>query len=166
MQLSTTHDFLSSISVALSDPAPVDAVLHALSSALDITSDAASSSNSHLHALDALPAEAMPTEQVINSIEADTLASLGRDILTFLFVTVLVIPLSNSLGMNPTLLFLLIGCILGPYNLQMFSNNEADLELGDFGILFLLFNEGLDYEQYGIIFLWYFDWWTIYFAST
>ena len=25
----------------------------------------------------------------------------------------------------------------------MFSNNEADLELGDFGILFLLFNEGL-----------------------
>ncbi|GFH48608.1 hypothetical protein CTEN210_05084 [Chaetoceros tenuissimus] len=45
--------------------------------------------------------------------------------------------------MNPTLLFLLIGCILGPYNLQMFSNNEADLELGDFGILFLLFNEGL-----------------------
>ena len=55
MQLSATHDFLSSISVALSDPAPVDAVLHALGSALDITSDAASSSNSHLHSLDALP---------------------------------------------------------------------------------------------------------------
>ena len=50
--------------MALSD-APVDAVLHALGSVLDITSDAASSSNSHLHALDALPAEAMPTEQVL-----------------------------------------------------------------------------------------------------
>jgi hypothetical protein len=44
MHLSATHDFLSSISVALSDPAPVDAVLHAIGSALDITSDAESSS--------------------------------------------------------------------------------------------------------------------------
>lgn len=83
------------------------------------------------------------SQAVISAIEESTLAALGHDILTFLFVTVLVIPLSNSLGMNPTLMFLLIGCILGPYNLQMFSNNEADLQLGDFGILFLLFNEGL-----------------------
>jgi Kef-type K+ transport system membrane component KefB len=83
------------------------------------------------------------SQSVISAIEESTLAALGHDILTFLFVTVLVIPLSNSLGMNPTLMFLLIGCILGPYNLKIFSNNEADLQLGDFGILFLLFNEGL-----------------------
>lgn len=83
------------------------------------------------------------SDTVVNAIEASTLSALGHDILTFLFVTVLVIPVSNLVGVNPTLFFLLIGCILGPYNLHLFSNNEADLQLGDFGILFLLFNEGL-----------------------
>jgi len=82
-------------------------------------------------------------QTAINAIETSTLSILGHDILTFLFVTVLVIPISNSFGTNPTLLFLLVGCVLGPYNLEIFSNNEADLQLGDFGILFLLFNEGL-----------------------
>lgn len=106
-KLSLLPDFLSSISLSLSD------------------------------------ASAASAETYINAIEASTLSALGHDILTFLFVTVLVIPISNALGTNPTLLFLLIGCVLGPYNLQLFSNNEADLELGDFGILFLLFNEGL-----------------------
>lgn len=77
------------------------------------------------------------------SIEASILNNLGHDILTFLLATVVTIPLSRSLNINPTLSFLLIGCLLGPYNLHLFSNNEADLELGDFGILFLLFNEGL-----------------------
>ena len=83
------------------------------------------------------------SDSAVNAIEASTLSALGHDILTFLFVTVLVIPISNSVNVNPTLFFLLIGCILGPYNLHVFSNNEADLQLGDFGILFLLFNEGL-----------------------
>ncbi len=83
------------------------------------------------------------SDQAVNAIEASTLSSLGHDILTFLFVTVITIPFSNSMGVNPTLFFLLIGCVLGPYNLHMFSNSEADLQLGDFGILFLLFNEGL-----------------------
>jgi Kef-type K+ transport system membrane component KefB/Ca2+-binding EF-hand superfamily protein len=77
------------------------------------------------------------------TIEASILNNLGHDILTFLLATVVTIPLSRSLNINPTLSFLLIGCLLGPYNLHLFSNNEADLELGDFGILFLLFNEGL-----------------------
>jgi len=79
----------------------------------------------------------------IQAIEASTLSALGHDILTFLLVTVLVIPFSRTVNVNPTLLFLLIGCLIGPYNLHLFSNNEADLQLGDFGILFLLFNEGL-----------------------
>lgn len=83
------------------------------------------------------------SDTAVNAIEASTLSALGHDILTFLFVTVLVIPVSNSVGVNPTLFFLLIGCILGPYNLHLFSNGEADSELGEFGILFLLFNEGL-----------------------
>ena len=36
------------------------------------------------------------------------------------------------------------GLILGPNGLNTFSNTEADLQLGDFGILFLLFSEGLN----------------------
>lgn len=32
---------------------------------------------------------------------------------------------------------------MGPYGLNFFSNTSADVQLGDFGILFLLFNEGL-----------------------
>eukprot|EP00553_Chaetoceros_curvisetus_P004474 CAMPEP_0204615822 /NCGR_PEP_ID=MMETSP0717-20131115/3214_1 /ASSEMBLY_ACC=CAM_ASM_000666 /TAXON_ID=230516 /ORGANISM="Chaetoceros curvisetus" /LENGTH=201 /DNA_ID=CAMNT_0051628853 /DNA_START=314 /DNA_END=916 /DNA_ORIENTATION=+ len=83
------------------------------------------------------------SESVVKAIEASTLSALGHDILTFLLVTVIVIPFSRSLNVNPTLSFLLIGCLIGPYNLHLFSNNEADLQLGDFGILFLLFNEGL-----------------------
>jgi len=84
-----------------------------------------------------------PSAFLIEQIEASTLASLGRDILTFLVATVVTIPISRSFKVNPTLSFLIVGCLLGPHNLHLFSNNEADLQLGDFGILFLLFNEGL-----------------------
>lgn len=72
------------------------------------------------------------------------LSSLGRDIFTFLAATVAVVPVSRYFGVTPVLGFLAAGCLLGPHGLQMFANSEADLELGDFGILFLLFNEGLN----------------------
>jgi len=39
---------------------------------------------------------------------------------------------------------LVAGAILGPHGLDTFSNSKADVELGDFGILFLLFSEGLE----------------------
>lgn len=79
----------------------------------------------------------------IEEIRQSTINGLGHDILTFLLVTVVTLPLSRSLNVNPILSFLAAGCVLGPHGLQIFSNNEADLQLGDFGILFLLFNEGL-----------------------
>ena len=47
-------------------------------------------------------------------------------------------------GAPPVLGFLAIGCILGPHGLGVFGDVEADVALGDFGILFLLFNEGLN----------------------
>jgi Kef-type K+ transport system membrane component KefB len=71
------------------------------------------------------------------------LECLGRDIFTFLVASVVVVPLAKTLKVSPVLGFLLVGCVLGPFGLATFSNNAADLELGDFGILFLLFNEGL-----------------------
>jgi Kef-type K+ transport system membrane component KefB/voltage-gated potassium channel Kch len=69
--------------------------------------------------------------------------ALGHDILVFLVASVVVVPLFKFLGISPVLGFLAVGCAIGPYGLQVFSNSEADLQLGDFGILFLLFNEGL-----------------------
>lgn len=69
--------------------------------------------------------------------------SLGRDIFTFLVASVVVVPLCKSFNITPVLGFLLVGCAIGPYGMQIFSNTEADIQLGDFGILFLLFNEGL-----------------------
>ena len=69
--------------------------------------------------------------------------SLGRDIFTFLLVSVVVVPLFRALNVTPVLGFLAVGCLIGPYGLGITSNTEADIQLGDFGILFLLFNEGL-----------------------
>lgn len=79
----------------------------------------------------------------IAATEESVLGGLGKDIFTFLVASVVVVPLSKSLKISPVLGFLAIGCAIGPFGLQLFSVTEANLELGDFGILFLLFNEGL-----------------------
>jgi Kef-type K+ transport system membrane component KefB len=72
------------------------------------------------------------------------LGSLGEDILVFLTASVLVTTICNALGITPILGYLVIGAILGSNGLNMFANEQAGVELGDFGILFLLFSEGLD----------------------
>eukprot|EP00550_Attheya_septentrionalis_P002134 CAMPEP_0198291252 /NCGR_PEP_ID=MMETSP1449-20131203/8840_1 /TAXON_ID=420275 /ORGANISM="Attheya septentrionalis, Strain CCMP2084" /LENGTH=743 /DNA_ID=CAMNT_0043989869 /DNA_START=335 /DNA_END=2566 /DNA_ORIENTATION=- len=72
------------------------------------------------------------------------LASIGRDLLIFLAASVVVTPLSLVLNITPILGYLIIGGLLGPHGFDIFANSKADLELGDFGILFLLFSEGLE----------------------
>jgi len=72
------------------------------------------------------------------------LESIGHDLLIFLTASVLVTPTCKVLKITPILGYLIAGCILGPHGLDVFSNSQADLELGDFGILFLLFSEGLE----------------------
>lgn len=86
----------------------------------------------------------MPTA-VVAVADASTISldAFGRDIFTFLAASVLVVPLSRYLDVTPVLGFLALGCAIGPYGLGVFSNSEADLQLGDFGIVFLLFIEGL-----------------------
>lgn len=79
----------------------------------------------------------------INEIGERAIGDLGSDIFTFLVALVVIVPLSKTLNITPVLGFLVAGCLMGPYGLELFSNTEADLELGDFGILFLLFTEGL-----------------------
>jgi hypothetical protein len=83
----------------------------------------------------------------MNIPEAETsivLESVGRDLLIFLASSVVVTLLSNSLKISPILGYLVAGALLGPHGLDEFSNAKADVELGDFGILFLLFSEGLE----------------------
>ena len=76
--------------------------------------------------------------------DTSLLDALGRDILIFLAASVVVTPAARVLKLSPVLLYLAVGCAIGPHGFELFSNNEADLELGDFGILFLLFVEGLN----------------------
>lgn len=82
--------------------------------------------------------------EVIKAAGEAALESLGHDVLTFLAATVAVVPLCSFLGVTPVFGFLVAGCLLGPYGLGVFANSEADVQLGDFGILFLLFAEGLN----------------------
>jgi Kef-type K+ transport system membrane component KefB/voltage-gated potassium channel Kch len=72
------------------------------------------------------------------------LESVGHDLLVFLMASVIVTPLATYLGVTPILGYLLAGALLGPHGMDMFANSKADVELGDFGILFLLFSEGLE----------------------
>ena len=76
--------------------------------------------------------------------EVSALNDIGRDLVVFLAASVFVTPVSQLLGITPVLGFLLTGALIGPYGLDIFSNTEADVELGDFGIVFLLFAEGLN----------------------
>ncbi|KAL1511778.1 hypothetical protein AB1Y20_005064 [Prymnesium parvum] len=88
-----------------------------------------------------LAAEAAAKSADLSSVSLD---ALGRDLLIFLSASVAVRPAARALNINPILLFLLIGAILGPHGLNIFANTVADVEIGDFGVLFLLFAEGLE----------------------
>lgn len=92
------------------------------------------------HTFASLPSLSMSAAEVGQNADLD---ALGHDIFVFLATSVLVVPLCKALKITPVLGFLAVGCLIGPFGLQIFSNSEADIELGDFGILFLLFNEGL-----------------------
>ena len=92
---------------------------------------------------DAAP-HAAPTLAVAATYTEGVMNSLGQDFFTLLAASVFVVPISTYLNVTPVLGFLAVGCAIGPYGLELFSNTEADLRLGDFGILFLLFNEGLN----------------------
>ena len=76
--------------------------------------------------------------------ETAFLDSLGHDLLVFLATTVIVVPISRLLNVTPVLGYLIAGFVMGPYGIHVFGNTESDIELGDFGILFLLFAEGLN----------------------
>jgi len=77
-------------------------------------------------------------------MEKASLNDVGHDLIIFLTICVVVAPLSSALNISPVLLYLLFGLVTGPYGLGLLGNDEVGFELGDFGILFLLFVEGLN----------------------
>lgn len=82
---------------------------------------------------------------VTPEMEKASLNDVGYDLIIFLTICVVVAPLGSALGCSPVLLYLLFGFITGPYGLGVLrGGEEMGFELGDFGILFLLFVEGLN----------------------
>eukprot|EP00985_Skeletonema_marinoi_P018499 scaffold10350_cov110-Skeletonema_marinoi.AAC.1 len=78
-------------------------------------------------------------------IEERALNDVGHDLLIFLTISVIVAPLSSALNISPVLLYLIFGLACGPHGLALLrADGEVGFELGDFGILFLLFVEGLN----------------------
>ena len=99
--------------------------------------DLAVASEQHAMAMESSPM--VPTKMAEESLEA-----VGHDLLLFLAASVVVDPLAKILGVAPVLLYLILGFVAGPYGLSLFSSGtDVNSEIGDFGILFLLFVEGL-----------------------
>ena len=76
--------------------------------------------------------------------EASSLSPLGADLLVFLFATIGIVPLFKWLKASPVIGFLAAGLIMGPAGLHMFSDLNDMESIADFGVLFLLFEQGLE----------------------
>ena len=94
-----------------------------------------------------IQAEMSESEKVPVSPEMEKAAmnDVGHDLIIFLTIAVVVAPLSSALNISPVLLYLLFGLATGPHGVGLLRGGEdVGFELGDFGILFLLFVEGLN----------------------
>ena len=67
-----------------------------------------------------------------------------RETLAFLIATVIVVPLFNRMRISPVLGYLAAGAIIGPFGLGVVENVEGVRTLAELGIVFLLFNIGLE----------------------
>lgn len=78
-------------------------------------------------------------------LEADPAFMGGfTEALEFLAATTLVIPVFRRLKLSPILGFLLAGIVLGPHGFRLVKNLDDIREIADFGVLFLLFEMGLE----------------------
>lgn len=78
------------------------------------------------------------------STAPNTLLVLGNDMLVFLFATIAIVPLFQFLNASPVIGFLAAGLCMGPAGLGLFKD-LVDLEsLAEAGVLFLLFEQGLE----------------------
>jgi Kef-type K+ transport system membrane component KefB len=73
-----------------------------------------------------------------------SLNPLGNDLLIFLCSTIGIVPLFKWLKASPVIGFLTAGLLMGPAGLHLFSDLHDMEALADFGVLFLLFEQGLE----------------------
>ncbi|MBO4520432.1 MAG: cation:proton antiporter [Alphaproteobacteria bacterium] len=66
------------------------------------------------------------------------------EILAFLAAVVIFIPIFYRLKVNPLLAFIVAGIVLGPHGLRMIKDTEVTENIGEVGLLFLMFTIGLD----------------------
>ena len=89
---------------------------------LDVSSDATVASLMDEIAQAQLAAEkAIETKEIVES----TLGGLGHDIMVFLAASVCVAPLGKALNLSPVLLYLVIGCAMGPFGFDLFPTATA-----------------------------------------
>lgn len=67
-----------------------------------------------------------------------------QEILLFLLLAGILIPVLERLKVNTVLGFLAAGVVLGPHALGLFSRSEVIATLAELGIMFLLFTIGLE----------------------
>jgi len=67
-----------------------------------------------------------------------------REVLIFLVVAVVVVPLFGRLKVSPILGFLIVGVLIGPFALQAIGEVEEVRRFAELGIVFLLFKVGLE----------------------
>lgn len=95
------------------------------------------SSNQFLETVSAVASASEP-------VEATSLNPLGNDLLIFLCATIGIVPLFKWLNASPVIGFLVAGLLMGPAGLKLFSDLHDMESLADFGVLFLLFEQGLE----------------------
>jgi len=69
---------------------------------------------------------------------------VSRDVLEFLFATALFVPTVKLFKTSPIIGFLLMGMVLGPSGLNLFHAVHVTQQLAEFGIIFFLFEMGLE----------------------
>ena len=69
---------------------------------------------------------------------------LGNDLLIFFCTTIGVVPLFKWLKASSVIGFLSAGLLMGPAGLKLFSDLKDMESIADFGVLFLLFEQGLE----------------------
>jgi CPA2 family monovalent cation:H+ antiporter-2 len=67
-------------------------------------------------------------------------------ILLLLAASVVVVTVCRRLRLPPILGYLIVGIVLGPHALGLAPNDQATLDLAEFGIVFLMFSIGLEFS--------------------
>jgi CPA2 family monovalent cation:H+ antiporter-2 len=67
-------------------------------------------------------------------------------VLVLLAASVVVVAFCRSMRLPPILGYLIVGAILGPHALAIVPNDETTRQLGQFGIVFLMFSIGLEFS--------------------